>query len=73
LLGLVRGQNLTCGEVKAMTEQHLADVRRKVKDLKRLERVLTELAAQCRGYAVPDCPILEALNSSYAVKSHAQR
>lgn len=62
LLGLVRGHGLTCGEVKAMTEQHVADIRRKVKDLRKLERVLTDLAAKCRGNAVPDCPILDALS-----------
>ena len=63
LLGLVRGHDLTCAEVKAMTEQHVTAIRRKVKDLKKLERVLTDLAAKCRSNAVPDCPILEALGS----------
>lgn len=64
LLGLVRGHGLTCAEVKAMTEQHATDIRRKVRDLKRLERVLNELAAQCHGKNVPDCPILDALSAS---------
>ena len=63
LLGLVRGHDLTCAEVKAMTEEHVADIRRKVKDLKKLERVLSDLAAQCSGNAVPDCPILDALSN----------
>ncbi len=63
LLGLVRGGDLSCADVKTMTEQHVTDIRRKVKDLKMLERVLTELAAKCRGNAVPDCPILDALSA----------
>lgn len=63
LLGLVRGDDLNCAEVKAMTEQHVAGIRLKVKDLKKLERVLTELAAKCRGNTVPDCPILDALSA----------
>jgi MerR family mercuric resistance operon transcriptional regulator len=62
LLGLARDHDLTCTEVKAMTEEHVADIRRKMKDLKKLERVLTDLAAQCSGDAVPDCPILDALS-----------
>jgi hypothetical protein len=33
-----------------------------MRDLKKLERVLTELAARCHGKKVPDCPILDALN-----------
>lgn len=64
LLGLVRGGDLSCAEVKTMTEQHVSDIRRKVKDLKKLERVLTELTAKCRGNTVPDCPILDALSAS---------
>jgi MerR family mercuric resistance operon transcriptional regulator len=64
LLGLVRGHDLTCAEVKAMTEQHVTDIRRKIKDLRKLERVLTDLAAKCGGNTVPDCPIMDALSSS---------
>ena len=64
LLGLVRGGDLSCAEVKTMTEQHVTDIRRKVKDLKKLERVLTELTVKCRGNTVPDCPILDALSAS---------
>lgn len=63
LLTLVDGGNQTCAEVKERTELHLEDVRGKIADLKRIERVLTETAAQCSGAAVPDCPILEALAS----------
>lgn len=62
LLELVRGHDLTCGDVKTMTDTHVVDIRRKVKDLKKLERVLTQLSAQCGGDAVPDCPILDALS-----------
>jgi MerR family mercuric resistance operon transcriptional regulator len=62
LLGLVRGHDLTCANVKTMTDAHVADIRAKVRDLKRLERVLTQLSAQCRGDAVPDCPILDSLS-----------
>lgn len=64
LLGLVRGADLTCAEVKTMTDAHVADIRRKIRDLKKLERVLTQLSAQCGGEAVPDCPILDALSRS---------
>ena len=63
LLGLAPGHELTCAEVKAMTEEHVTEIRQKVKDLKKLERVLTDLAARCSGDAVPDCPILDALSN----------
>jgi MerR family mercuric resistance operon transcriptional regulator len=63
LLGLARGQGLTCAKVKTMTEMHVAGIRSKVKDLRKLERVLKDLAARCHGREVPDCPFLEALYS----------
>lgn len=63
LLGLAGGHALTCAEVSDMAHAHIADIQEKVKDLKKLERVLTDLAARCHGKKVPDCPILEALSS----------
>lgn len=63
LLELVDGGTQTCAEVKERTEQHLADVRAKIADLKRIEKVLAMTAAQCSGEDVPECPVLEALAS----------
>ena len=61
LLTLVDGSDWTCAEVKAMTLEHLADVRRKIADLQKLAVILTDMAAQCDGGAVPECPIVDAL------------
>jgi MerR family mercuric resistance operon transcriptional regulator len=61
LLDLVDGGNQTCCEVKERTERHLADVRAKIADLRRIEKVLAATAAECSGEDVPECPILEAL------------
>ena len=33
----------------------------KVADLRKLERVLDEMAAECDGGEVPECPIIDAL------------
>lgn len=63
LLSLVDRGTQTCAEVQALTEQHLADVRAKIADLKRIEKVLADTAAQCSGEEVPECPVLEALAS----------
>ncbi len=46
-----------------MTEQHLAEVRTKIADLKQIEKVLAATAAQCSGGEVPECPVLETLAS----------
>ena len=63
LLDLVDGGTQTCAEVKERTELHLADVRAKIADLKRIEKVLAETAERCSGEDVPECPVLEALAS----------
>lgn len=63
LLGLVDGGTQTCAEVKERTERHLADVRSKIADLKKVEKVLAETASRCSGDQVPECPVLEALAS----------
>ena len=63
LLRLVDRGTQTCSEVRARTEQHLADVRGKIADLKRIENVLAATAALCSGKQVPECPVLDALAS----------
>lgn len=62
LLGLVDGGDVTCGEVRQLTLHHLGGVRRKIADLKRMERTLADIAEQCEGGAVRHCPIIEALS-----------
>jgi MerR family mercuric resistance operon transcriptional regulator len=61
LLDLVDGGDQTCAEVKERTELHLADVRAKIADLRRIERVLSATAARCSGEAVPECAVLKTL------------
>lgn len=61
LLALIDGGRYTCAEVKAVGENHLADVRRKIADLQRLEGALRELIAGCSGCDTPDCSMLEIL------------
>jgi len=63
LLMLVDGGTQVCAEVKARTEHHLADVRAKITDLRRIEAILARTAAQCMGDKASDCPVLEALDS----------
>ena len=62
LLELVDGGDFTCGEVHAIALRQIGNVRAKVKNLRRMERVLKEMAAECDRGIVPDCPIVEALS-----------
>jgi len=61
LLSHIDGGNYACAEIKIIAVDHLAEVRRKLADLKRLERGLKDMIATCEGGEVTDCPILEAL------------
>ena len=61
LLQMVNRQDFTCGEVHELTIGHLASVREKIKGLRKLEKALAGMAAECCQGDVPDCPILEKL------------
>ncbi|MHA1109141.1 MAG: MerR family transcriptional regulator [Alphaproteobacteria bacterium] len=63
LLDLADGGGHSCDEVRDMTLAHVDDIVEKIVDLRRMERILKELAAKCEGGDIPECPILEALSS----------
>jgi MerR family mercuric resistance operon transcriptional regulator len=69
----VDGDAYTCAEVHALTIGHLKDIRRKIADLKRLEKVMASMAAQCTDDQVPDCPVIDALFDMKPVQSAASR
>ena len=50
---------------------HLAELRRKTKDLRRLQRVLAEMAAVCTGDQIPNCPIIDVLFESQPGSGHS--
>ena len=61
LLALIDGGRYTCAQVRRLTVHHLDEVRRKAADLRKIERVLAEMAARCDGGTVPKCPVIDAL------------
>jgi MerR family mercuric resistance operon transcriptional regulator len=61
LLGLVDGRRHTCARVKRITVGHLDEIRQKLADLRKIERVLRDMAARCNGGTVPACPLIDAL------------
>jgi len=58
--------NASCVEVRALASRHLGDVRAKIADLKKLERLMAKTIAKCSGGKVPDCPVIDILD----VRSH---
>ena len=54
----------SCAEVRRRAEAKLADIDRKIVDLRRIKKALARLTAACPGRGEVDaCPILESLES----------
>ena len=64
LLGLVDQKSRSCRRVHDIGVVHLADVREKIRDLRRMERVLATMVRACAQGTMPTCPLLDALGAS---------
>ena len=62
LLRLGGPEKASCREVREIAAHHLEDIRAKLSDLKKLERLLAKTVAQCSGRTAPDCPVLNFLD-----------
>ena len=65
LLDLGGPGKASCAEVRAIAQRHLDDIRAKINDLTKLERLLGRTVARCSGKKVPDCPVLDVLDDRY--------
>lgn len=63
LLGLAEPGDTSCAEVEKIARAHLENVKSKIADLTRLERVLSETVSECRGADTPSCPVLDVLSA----------
>jgi MerR family mercuric resistance operon transcriptional regulator len=61
LLRLVDELDQPCAEARTIAAAHLDDARAKIADLKRMERVLKDVVAQCGDGTRPECPLMETL------------
>lgn len=61
MLQLVDRKAFTCAEVHNRAARHTDGIRSKIKDLRRLQRVIEGMASQCSRDGVPDCAIIDAL------------
>jgi MerR family mercuric resistance operon transcriptional regulator len=62
LLALAVPSQASCAEVQKIAEIHLAEVRSKLADLAKLERILADTVAKCSGDSSPSCPVLDMLD-----------
>lgn len=61
LLALWRDRARPSAGVKAIAEQQIADLRRRIAELEGMARTLERLAESCCGDERPECPILDDL------------
>jgi len=61
LLRLAENRSRSCAVVRDLAAAHLNDVRAKVADLKKMERILHGMVLQCADGTLPDCPLIETL------------
>jgi MerR family transcriptional regulator, mercuric resistance operon regulatory protein len=61
LLRLADQKRRPCAEVRVVAEIHLEDVKAKVADLRRMERVLKETVARCKAGGGSHCAMIDAL------------
>ncbi|MBI1198960.1 MAG: MerR family DNA-binding protein [Phenylobacterium sp.] len=68
LLGLAAGGQDPCAEVRSLAASHLKDVRARIADLRRMERVLADSVRACDSGQDPGCPLIEALDADRPTK-----
>ncbi len=68
LLRLASGGEASCAEVRTLAASHLTDVRARIADLRRMERVLADSVRACDAGQDPGCPLIQSL---YAERGQA--
>ena len=61
LLDLWHDRKRASADVKALTEGHIAEIDRRIEELKAMRKTLDHLVRRCHGDDRPDCPIIEDL------------
>ncbi len=61
LIGLYRNPDRASAEVKALAEQRIEAIDRKLAELAAMRATLARLAESCHGDLRPECPILDDL------------
>ena len=70
LIRLGGPEKASCRAVHEIAAHHLEDIRRKLDDLKKLERLLAKTVAQCSDTTAPRCPVLNILDVQRVSKAN---
>ena len=61
---VLSGSDRSRAEVRKLAKSHLADVRARIVDLQKMERVLADAAHRCECDEGPGCPLIETLHQT---------
>ena len=50
-----------CSDVHDLLEDHTNDIRKRIRELTRMEQALVRLKAQCQDGTLHDCPVIDEL------------
>jgi MerR family transcriptional regulator, copper efflux regulator len=69
LLALWSDRGRASADVKRIAREHIAELERKIQDLRTMTDALKHLAEHCHGDHRPECPILEDLAGAIEVEA----
>ena len=69
LLGLWRNQRRPSSKVKALAQEHMAELDARIAEMQAMKRTLQALAEHCHGDERPECPILDGLAAPAAASA----
>ena len=61
LLGLWQNRRRASTDVKSLVQRHVAELDRRIAEMRSVRRALVDLSEHCHGDHRPDCPILDGL------------
>jgi MerR family mercuric resistance operon transcriptional regulator len=64
LLALAFGGHASCAEARDLAASHLTDVRARIADLRRMERVLVTAVRACDAGDSAGCPLIDTLSAA---------
>ncbi len=70
LLDLYDDRGRASADVRRIASDHLAEVDRKIAELRALREALSDLVTRCHGDDRPDCPILDELSGCDDAEMH---
>ena len=62
LIQLGGPERAPCRQVRDIASVHLNDIRARIADLRKLERLLAKAVSKCTGAIAPKCPVIDVLD-----------